>query len=74
MAFGIGEELFLPFYGEVYFFWRHLLLFDNPMRHNRREIPLKKIEHPVLHPPEADPQLIDAVSQIVRLWAAQFMP
>jgi hypothetical protein len=41
---------------------------------DRCRLPVKKIEHPVIHAPQSDSQLLNFITQKIRLRASQFMP
>src|SRR5712692_8683755 len=53
---------------------RHLAFFRQRVRQHRQALAMEEGEDPILDPSPPSPQLIDAIAEVIGLWAAEFVP
>ena len=53
---------------------RHLAFFGQGVGKHRQMLAVKEVEYAVLDPPPSCPQLIHLIPEVIRFWAAEFVP
>jgi hypothetical protein len=73
VTFRVFHELVLALESSPDFLRRDDPLFDEAVGNDRRGVLVKEIEHAVIDPAEANPQLVDAVAQEIRFGPAELL-